>query len=211
MYEPILPQPSNTITTDVARYSMFIKELSAQSFTATASRKYHFLFAPYTDIFMYYETIDLSTYGINDGVYDFDPPVIMPSSFTVNFGDPTELLTFADDRLTATMTTGTTTTLTFSTSHGFANASTTVVQLVDFTTTAASADYDLIQTLIDKDGHKTNNITSSTQLVIPINTTALSGTPSSCTVLFLDRRLFFAAEFTFLKYPKDSKKILHEE
>jgi len=76
-----------------AKISVFIEELSAQSFIAHENRKFHFMMNATID--SDFITLDADVYN---GFFWFEKPITSLSTLTVSFGNPLELITFNNDR-----------------------------------------------------------------------------------------------------------------
>lgn len=74
------------------RYSMFIEELSAQSFIGTDGYRFHFMMqasgAGVDDEANIYEQYEMQLVPFNKGYYWFREPVTLLNSITFRFGDP---------------------------------------------------------------------------------------------------------------------------
>lgn len=92
MYQPRVPfLPA--MNTDAKRVSVLIEEMKAQAFIAENGRRFHFLLRP--NFIAGQTDIELSTEDYNDGIFNFRKPITKMDSFTLSFGDPLNILTFA--------------------------------------------------------------------------------------------------------------------
>ena len=92
MYQPRVPYLAG-MNTSAKRVSVLIEELKAQAFIAENGRRFHFLLRP--NFITGQTSIELSTEDYNDGIFNFRKPITKIDSFTLSFGDPLNVLTFA--------------------------------------------------------------------------------------------------------------------
>ena len=96
LYQPRIPYVGE-IETDANMTSIAIKELNTQGFNISG-RKFHFLLRPDLQDFGVISTgyVELSTEDYGDGRCYFNPPITQISSFTIEFGNPLEILSFPE-------------------------------------------------------------------------------------------------------------------
>ncbi len=92
MYQPRVPYLAG-MNTSAKRVSVLVEELKAQAFIAENGRRFHFLLRP--NFITGQTSIELSTEDYNDGIFNFRKPITKIDSFTLSFGDPLNILTFA--------------------------------------------------------------------------------------------------------------------
>jgi len=175
--------------------TMYYNEFSNQCVVAQESRKYHHWF----DYVKEDDWLSLDAFKYNKGVYNFDKPITTLDTLTVSFGSPLQLIQFDVDRMNATFTAGSPTTLTFASAHNLDNGY--VIYFTDFTTTDAVTDATLISTINSIYGHEVTRI-SSTQVTIAANTSAVSGAMTNPIAYFGDKRIYIPIEITYIK-PKN--------
>ena len=167
LYQPVFPNKSlNSMT---QRLSILIDEFSAQSFIASANRRYHFITR--TNPTSNGKYVECQTEDFNDGVYKFHTPITQFNTLTITFGDPLDIISLPYDRANVTFTYGVTTTVTCPIAHNL--TSTDRVFFNDFTSDAPVTDKIYIDAINDKFGLAVT-VTSPTTFTIPVSTNTIT-------------------------------------
>jgi hypothetical protein len=172
--------------------TMYYGEFSNQCVLAQENRKYHHWF----DYVKEDDWLTLNADKYNEGVYNFDKPITTLDTLTVSFGAPLQVIRFDVDRMTCTVTSGVTTTLTFSSAHNLDSGYT--VYISNYTTTDAAADVTIINAINKSSGLEVTRI-SSTAVTIAVNSSALVGVSNSPTVYFAEKRIYIPLEITYIR------------
>lgn len=193
LYQPVFPNKSlNSMT---QRLSILIEEFAAQSFIASAERRYHFITR--TTPTSNGKYVECQTEDFNDGVYKFHTPVTTFDTLTVTFGDPLDIISLSYDRANVTFSYGLTTTVTCPIAHNLASGDR--VFLSDFTTDAPAVDKIYIDAVNDKFGLAVT-VTSPTAFTLPVNTSTITPTAGlTIECYFAAFRFILAFEMTSLR------------
>jgi hypothetical protein len=186
-----LANPNNKI-------SILINEFKYQSINLSTTRNYHFLTNAVISNDNKWYSLEQEDY--NEGLYKFTYPITFTSTFTFNFGDPTNILNWGVDRMNATLISAlTASTITFQTlqPHGLSNGDR--VYFSEFT--SITPNYQIFLNIVNSpNGNKVKNVTtytfeldafSSSTWTIP---TDLLGTTKLC--YFGSKRIILAFEIT---------------
>lgn len=204
LYQPIIPR-SPELNDDTGRVSILIEEFAAQSFIASAERRYHFLTryvlsgTPTANRLQF--ELQIEDYG--EGLFKFRTPITTFDTITVSFGDPINLLTFYPDRDRVTFTAYSAapfgpTEITTSIPHNLLVGER--VLFTEFTTNDPVADQAIIDIFNRPYGVFVNTVISPTVFTIGIDTFTINGIPNlEIPILYPAKRFIFALELTYLK------------
>lgn len=103
---PIKLPYNSYIDNDYTRATIFIQEISAQSFIGQENRRFHFMFSTTVDD----RWVNLEPESFNDGYFRFRTPVTRLDTITLTLGSPLEQIVFDTDRMLSTVTNYSTTT-----------------------------------------------------------------------------------------------------
>jgi hypothetical protein len=139
------------------RVSLYISELSAQSFLNHENSRYHFLF----NLVVRDRWIELCPENFNDGYFYFRNPITRLETLTVSFGAPLSTINFDPDRLSfQVISYGTTTQFQSTSSHNIETGD--LVYISNFTTFNSGANNSIIGSVNSENGHIINYIDETT-------------------------------------------------
>lgn len=183
---------NSTAENPTGNISMYFNEFSNQCVIAPESARYHYWFSYVQEG----DWLALNAQDYNEGVYWFDKPITTLDTLSVSFGAPLSSIVFDIDRLPATITIGSPTTLTFAQNHNINTGNT--LYFTNFTTTNTSADAVQIAAMNSTNGLSITRI-SSTVVTVPVNTSGIVGTINNPTAFFGEKRIYINLEITYIK------------
>lgn len=176
LYQPVIPLDSiNNLYTSMPKISVLVEELSSFSFIANRTRRYHWLCRVYpTEATTKPDTTaaginhyELDIFDFNKGLFRFPMPVNLYNSITLTFGDPTDKITFKNDRDTGRVTTyGASTIITMDSAHDLPVDC--IVYITGFTTNTPSYDNNNINSVT---GIRISAVAGNT-FTIPVDTSS---------------------------------------
>ena len=188
------PKTKNTLNSSRA-ISLTIEELILQSYNSNPqSKNFHFLFTLIKPV-AFNEYI-LTDSGNSSSEYEFYIPILELPTITISFGNPYQTLELDPDVLSANVTLGLNTILTFNIDHNCLAGD--LIQFITFQTTAPNEDLNAINTMKNTNWTITQ-ITSNT-MTINTNISFVGNVINPCQIYLDSKRFFIRMELTFLKY-----------
>ena len=171
--------------------TMYFNEFSNQCVIAQEGRKYHHWFE-YTKED---DWLSLDAKRYNGGVYNFDKPITTLDTLTVSFGSPLQIIQFDIDRMNATFTIGSPTTLTFPSPHNLTTGNT--IYFTNFITTN-SGDFVITNQVNTLAGLEVTRVDATT-ITIAVDSSAMIGVPNSPVAFFGEKRIYIPIEITYIR------------
>lgn len=171
--------------------TMYFNEFSNQCVIAQEGRKYHHWFE-YTKED---DWLSLDAKRYNGGVYNFDKPITTLDTLTVSFGSPLQIIQFDIDRMNATFTIGSPTTLTFPSTHNLTTGNT--IYFTNFITTN-SGDFVITNQVNTLAGLEVTRVDATT-ITIAVDSSAMIGVPNSPVAFFGEKRIYIPIEITYIR------------
>lgn len=164
---PVRLPYNSYLDNDYDRITIFIQELSAQSFIGQENRRFHFMFSSTTRD----RWVDLEPESFNDGYFRFRTPVTRLDTITVNLGSPLEQIVFDTDRMLATTTNYTTfTEFTTVSPHNLETGDR--IYISNFSTANIATDNVMVSAINKTIGHIAT-ITGTNTLTIDVDSSAI--------------------------------------
>ena len=196
LYQPIIPNVAG-INTNSGRISLLVEEFAAQSFIASALRKYHYIMRIALPYFSS-RFVECQTEDYGDGVYNFKKPILTFDTLTVSFGDPLSLISIPNDRDKCTVNSyGLTTQVTCTIPHNLSTGD--IIFLSTFTTDAPAIDKTTIDEMNNPFGLAVTVI-SPTILQLPVDSSTVTTKAALTMPIYYGAfRFILAFEFTYIK------------
>ena len=197
MFPFTFPNTPNAIT-DTNRLTVAIQEFSSQAYSAeNGNRSFHFEFKLVPNATNPNAPFSAEDIGQSTAEFEFYKPIEDITTLTISFGNPFLLLTLEPDRGVSTITSvGVQAQLTFTTPPFLATGD--IIYISGFTTTNAANDSYIIALMNSIYGWPVVTVSSSTQVLIDVDLSTLSGAIVGTQKCYFDSKRFAPRlEFTF--------------